>query len=87
MDATCGKRMVLVELQKMGFNLGIHKVRTSMKRLKFVAKRPKQHCYASGGKASVIALNYLNWWFNPERLNPLCSGLIAYIRTNKVGCI
>ena len=32
MDATYGKRRMLTELQSMGFDLGIHKVRTSMKR-------------------------------------------------------
>ncbi len=40
MDATYGKRRMLVELQSMDFELGIHRVRTSMKRLKLVAKRP-----------------------------------------------
>lgn len=33
MDATYGKRRMLIELQAMGFRLGIHKVRTTMKRL------------------------------------------------------
>ncbi len=83
MDATYGKRRMLVELQAMGFNLGIHKVRMSMKRLKLVAKRPKQHRYPPGGKASVIAPNYLNRQFNPERLNTLWSGDITYIRTQQ----
>lgn len=83
MDATYGKRRMLVELQSMGFNLGIHKVSTSMKRLKLVAKRPKQHHYPSGGKASVIAPNYLNRQFNPEKLNTLWSGDITYIRTQQ----
>ncbi len=81
MDATYGKRGMLTELQSMGFELGIHKVRTSMKRLKLVAKRPKQHHYPTGGKASVIAPNYLNKQFNPEHVNTLWSGDITYIRT------
>ena len=83
MDATYGKRRMLIELQAMGFDLGIHRVRTSMKRLKLVAKRPKQHRYPVGGKASVIAPNYLNRQFNPEQLNTFWSGDITYIRTQQ----
>ncbi len=83
MDATYGKRRMLIELQAMGFSLGIHKVRTVMKRLDLVAKRPKQHRYPSGGKASVIAPNHLNRQFNPEQLNTLWSGDITYIRTQQ----
>lgn len=33
MDATYGKRRMLVELQSMGFDIGIHRVRTAMRRL------------------------------------------------------
>ena len=83
MDATYGKRRMLSELQAIGFNLGIHKVRASMKRLKLVPKRPKQLSYPSGGKASVIAPNYLNRQFNIEKLNTLWSGDITYIRTQQ----
>lgn len=57
MDATYGKRRMLTELQAMG--LSIHKVRTSMRRLKLVAKRPKQHRYQMEGTVSVIAPNHL----------------------------
>ena len=60
MDATYGKVRMHRELQGMGFDIGLHKVRTSMKRLGLVTKRPKQHKYPSGGKASVIAPNRLN---------------------------
>jgi putative transposase len=60
MDATYGKHRMLTEMQSMAFDLSIHKVRTSMKQLKLVAKRPKQHHYPSSGKASVIAPNHLN---------------------------
>lgn len=83
MDATYGKRRMLTELQSMGFDLGIHKVRTSMKRLKLVTKRPKQHRYPSSGKASVIASNHLNRQFNLEHINTLWPGDITYIRTQK----
>lgn len=83
MDATYGKRRILSELQAMDFDLGIHKVRTSMKRLKLIAKRPQQHRYLSGGKASVIAPNHLNRQFNPEHINTLWSGDITYIRTQQ----
>lgn len=83
MDATYGKRRMLIELQSIGFNIGIHKVRTTMSRLKLVAKRPKQHRYPTGGAASVIAPNYLNRQFNPERLNSFWSGDITYIRTQQ----
>ncbi|GHE87939.1 IS3 family transposase [Thalassotalea profundi] len=83
MDTTYGKRRMLIELQSMGFDLGIHKVRTSMKRFKLVAKRPKQHRYQSGGKASFIAPNYLNRQFNSEWINTLWSGDISYIRTQQ----
>jgi len=83
MDATYGKRRMLIELQTMGFNLGIHKVRTVMRRLKLIAKRPKMHRYPSSEKASVIAPNHLNRQFNPEQLNTLWSGDITYIRTQQ----
>lgn len=83
MDATYGKRRMLSELLDMGFKLGIDKVRRFMKRLKLIAKRPKQHKYPVGGKASVIAPNTLNRQFNPESLNTYWSGDITYIRTQQ----
>lgn len=48
-----------------------------------MAKRPKQHRYSAGGKASVVAPNYLNRQFNPEQLNTFWSGDITYIRTQQ----
>lgn len=51
----------------MGFNIGIYRVRTAIKQLQPVAKQPKQHRYPIGGKASVIAPNYLNRQFNPTK--------------------
>jgi len=45
MDATYGTRRMMVELRELGFNVGRYKVRQLMKRLKLVAKRPKQHRY------------------------------------------
>ncbi|WP_440705647.1 IS3 family transposase [Klebsiella pneumoniae] len=78
MDATYGKRRMLSELLDMGFKLGIDKVRRFMKRLKLIAKRPKQHKYPVGGKASVIAPNTLNRQFNSELLNTHWSGDITY---------
>ena len=60
MDATYGKVRMHGELQALGFDIGLHRVRTLMKRLELVAKRPKRHKYPVGGKASVIAPNYLN---------------------------
>jgi len=83
MDATYGKVRMLGELQALGFDVGIHRVRTSMKRLGLVAKRPKQHRYPVGGKASVIAPNYLNRQFNPAEINKLWSGDITYVRTQQ----
>lgn len=59
MDATYGKVRMHGELQALGFDIGLHRVRTSMKRLGLVAKRPKQHKYPAGGRPSVIAPNYL----------------------------
>ena len=56
MDATYGKRRMLSELLHRGFNLGIDKVRSLMKRLGLVAKRPKQHRYPKGGKASIVPI-------------------------------
>lgn len=83
MDATYGKRRMLSELLHLGFKLGIDKVRSWMRRLNLVAKRPKQHRYPKGGKASVIAPNTLNRQFNPETLNRYWSGDITYIRTQQ----
>ena len=50
MDATYGTRRMMVELRELGFNVGRYKVRQLMKRLKLVAKRPKQHRYPMYGK-------------------------------------
>lgn len=83
MDATYGKVRMHGELQALGFNVGMHLVRTSMKRLGLVAKRPKQHKYPASGKPSVIAPNHLNRQFNPQSLNRLWSGDITYIRTQQ----
>ena len=83
MDATYGKRRMLSELLDMGFTLGLDKVRRFMKRLQLIAKRPKQHKYPVGGKASVIAPNILNRQFNPESLNTHWSGDITYVRTQQ----
>jgi putative transposase len=83
MDGTYGKVRMHSELQALGFDVGIHRVRTSMRRLGVIAKRPKQHRYPAGGKASVIAPNYLNRQFNPKELNKWWSGDITYIRTQQ----
>ncbi|TOA43607.1 hypothetical protein CGK27_22770 [Vibrio parahaemolyticus] len=82
-DATYGKRRMRSELQSMGFTIGIEKVRRWMKQLGLVAKRPKQHSYPAGGKASIIAPNKLNRQFNPDRLNQYWAGDITYIRTQQ----
>ena len=83
MDTTYGKVCMYGELQALGFDIGLHRVRTSMKRLGLIAKRPKQHKYPVGAKPSVIALNYLNRQFNPQNINKLWSGDITYIRTQQ----
>ncbi|NTS78926.1 hypothetical protein HR060_19005 [Catenovulum sp. SM1970] len=83
MDATYGEACMHGELQALGFDIGIHRVRTSMKRLNLVAKDLKQDKYPVGGKPSVIAPNYLNRQFNPQHLNKLWSGDITYIRTQQ----
>ena len=53
---------MLIALQATSFDLGIHRVRTSM-------KRPKQYRYPEGGKVSVIAPNYVSRQFNPEQVS------------------
>ena len=83
MDATYGTRRMMAELRELGFNVGRYKVRQLMKRLKLVAKRPKQHRYPMYGKPSVIAPNTLNRQFNPEQANTYWSGDITYIRTGQ----
>ncbi|MPW31977.1 IS3 family transposase [Agarivorans sp. B2Z047] len=83
MDATYGKVCMHDELQALGFDIGLHRVRTSMKRLGLVAKRPKQHKYPVGGKPSVIAPIHLNRQSNPQSLNKFWSGNITYIRTQQ----
>lgn len=65
MNATYGKVSMHGELQALGFDIGLHRVRKSMKRLGLVAKRPKQHKYLTGGKPLVITPNHLNRQFNP----------------------
>ncbi|KMT66021.1 IS3 family transposase [Catenovulum maritimum] len=83
MDATYGKRRMMAELKDLGFDIGIEKVRSCMKKLGLIAKRPKPHKYSNGQKASVIAPNILNRQFNPEKLNTYWSGDITYIRTQQ----
>lgn len=78
MEATYGTRRMMAELRELGFNVGRYKVRQLMKRLKLVAKRPKQHRYPMYGKPSVIAPNTLNRQFNPEQANTYWSGDITY---------
>jgi len=54
-DATYGKRRMLIELQAMDFKVGIYKVSSLMKRLKLVAKRPKQHRYPEVGVSTLLS--------------------------------
>lgn len=82
-NATYGKRRMRVELREMGFTIGIEKVRCKMKMLGLIAKRPKQHKYPAGEKASVLAPNKLNRQFNSSGLNQFWAGDITYIRTQQ----
>ncbi|GLR71646.1 transposase [Agaribacter marinus] len=83
MDATYGTRRMVVELRELGFDVGRYKVSRLMKKLKLVAKRPKQHRYPRYGQSSLLAPNSLNRQFNPERANRYWSGDITYIRTSQ----
>ncbi|WP_284217581.1 IS3 family transposase [Agaribacter marinus] len=83
MDATYGTRRMVVELRELGFGVGRYKVSRLMKKLKLVAKRPKQHRYPLYGQSSLLAPNSLNRQFNPETANRYWSGDITYIRTSQ----
>ena len=81
-DNTYGKRRMRVALQKRGFQLGIYRTSTLMKKANIVAITPKKkHHYPNTGEEHKKAANVLQRQFNPETTHTHWVGDITYIRT------
>ena len=82
--STYGRRRMNVELNNLGYAIGIFKTAALMKKAKVVALSPKkQHYYPNSGEECRYAPNLLKRQFNPETLNTHWVGDITYIRTNQ----
>ena len=83
-DNTYGRRRMRVELNKLGYPIGVYKTAALMKEAKVTARTPKkQHYYPNNGDERRYAPNLLKRQFNPETLNTHWVGDITYIRTNQ----
>lgn len=77
-----GRRRMLETLQSQGFQLGMYKTASLMKKANVVAINPKKkHYYPDSGEAHHKAPNLLNRQFNPGTINTHWVGDITYIRT------
>lgn len=78
-----GKRRMLKVLHSEGFQLGIYKTASLMKKADIVAINPKKkHHYPDSGDVHRKAPNLLNRQFNPGTINTHWVGDITYIRTH-----
>ena len=81
---TYGKRRMLKALRNNGFQLGITKTASLMKKAHIVAKNPKKkHHYPDSGEVHDKAPNVLKRQFNPDTVNTHWVGDITYIRTHQ----
>ena len=79
-----GKRRMMIELHNRGFELGVHKTASLMKKANVVAIRPKKpHYYPNTGEVHNKADNLLKRQFNPEEINTHWVGDITYIWTHQ----
>ena len=80
---TYGKRRMLNVLHSEGFQLGIYKTATLMKKANIVAIKPKKkHHYPNSGEVHHKAPHLLKRQFNPGTINTHWVGDITYIRTH-----
>ena len=83
-DNTYGRRRMHVELNKLGYHIGVYKTAALMKEANVTAITPKkQHYYPNNGEECRYAPNLLKRQFNPETLNTHWVGDITYVRTNQ----
>jgi putative transposase len=81
---TYGKGRIHAELVELGYEIGIHKTRTFMKKLNIKAIRPKKrHYYPSSGNEHKYAANLLKLHFNPISINTHWTGVITYLKTHQ----
>ena len=77
-----GRRRMNQALREQGFQLGIYKTATSMKKANVIAINPKKrHYYPDSGEVHPKASNLLKRQFNPGTINTHWVGDITYIRT------
>lgn len=83
-DNAYGRRRMHETLQSQGFQLGMYKTASLMKKANVVAINPKKkHYYPDSGDSHDKAPNLLNRQFNPGTINTHWVGDITYIRTYK----
>lgn len=81
---TYGKRRMNKALQLQGFQLGIYKTASLMKKASVVAINPKKkHYYPDSGETHHKAPNLLKRAFTPGTINTHWVGDITYIRTHQ----
>lgn len=79
-----GKRRMNEALQLQGFQLGIYKTASLMKKANVVAINPKKkHYYPDSGETHHKAPNHLKRAFSPGTVNTHWVGDITYIRTHQ----
>jgi len=77
-----GSRRLLRELQTLGYTIGRYKVRSLMRCLKLVAKRPKSYRVTTDSKHNYpVAPNLLNREFTVSEPNRVWVSDITYLRT------
>ncbi len=81
---TYGKRRMHKVLRTEGYEIGMHKTASLMKKANIVAINPKKkHYYPDSGDAHHKATNILNRQFNPGTTDTHWVGDITYIRTHQ----
>jgi len=81
---TYGKRRMLKVLRTEGYQIGIYKTASLMKKANIVAINPKKkHYYPDSGDEHHKATNLLNRQFNPGTTDTHWVGDITYIRTHQ----
>lgn len=79
-----GSRGMVKKLCKEGFQIGRHRVRMLMKRLKLkVIQRQAYKVTTQRKQADKVADNLLNQDFNPENPNQVWAGDVTYLRTHE----
>jgi len=83
-DNTYGKRRIRKELQTMGFDIGLYRTASLMKKADITAKTPrKKHRYGELEKVHKIAPNLLKRQFEQSKPNTHWVGDITYIRNHQ----